>query len=128
MEGRQCFAGLREDLRTVLNRTPNPPQRHPPPPQPPPPHPQHDPHVQEIKHQRPAEDDRVQRPRSLLRQPDPRGDDGPGQDPEEVGSEGLVEVPAGAGGEEDGGELVLERVEDVTPVYVLFFCEGGGFC
>lgn len=31
----------------------------------------------------------------------------------------MVEVPAGSGGEEDGGELVLEREEDVAPVYVL---------
>ena len=34
----------------------------------------------------------------------------------------MVEVPAGTGGEEDGGELVLDRVEDVAPVYVLDGC------
>ena len=49
-------------------------------------------------------------------------DDGPREDPEEVGSEGLVEVPAGTGGEEDGCQLVLQCVEDVAPVYVLQRC------
>lgn len=43
----------------------------------------------------------------------------PGKNPEEVRAEGLVEVPAGGGCEEDGGELVGEGVEDVAPVYGL---------
>lgn len=38
----------------------------------------------------------------------------------------MVEVPAGGGGEEDGGELVLEREEDVAPVYVLVWSVSKG--
>jgi len=37
----------------------------------------------------------------------------------EVRAEGLVEVPARGGCEENGGELVGEGVEDVAPVYGL---------
>ena len=54
-------------------------------------------------------------------------DDAPGEHPEEIGAEGLVEVPAGTGGKEDGGELGLERVEDVAPVNVLGEVLVGGF-
>lgn len=40
----------------------------------------------------------------------------------------MVEVPARAGGEEDGRELVLQGVEDVAPVYVLGWgVSGRGF-
>jgi hypothetical protein len=46
--------------------------------------------------------------------------DGPGEHPEEIGAEGLVEVPAGDGGEEDGCELVVQGVEDVAPVNCLW--------
>jgi len=47
---------------------------------------------------------------------DARDGNGPGEHPEEVGAKRLVEVPAGGGGEEDGGELIGEGVEDVAPV------------
>lgn len=49
-----------------------------------------------------------------------RDRDSPGQNPEEIRAEGLVEVPAGGGCEEDGRELVGEGVEDVAPVYGLW--------
>lgn len=100
----------------------NPPQRHLPPGQPPRPNPQRDRHVEKINNQRPAKDDGVERPGSLFGQPRLGDDDRPGEDPEKVGPEGLVEVPAGAGGEEDGGQLVLDGVEDVAPVDIL--CAG----
>ncbi len=83
------------------------PQRHLPLRQPPRPHPERDAHVEEVKDERPAEDDGVEGPGSLGGQRRFGHDDGPGEDPEEVGSQGLVEVPARAGGEEDGRELVL---------------------
>lgn len=106
----------------------NPPQRNLPLCQPPRPNPERDAHVEEIENQRPAEDDGVERPGAFFRQLGSGDDDRPGEDPEEVGTEGLVEVPAGAGGEEDGGELVLHGVEDVAPVYVLSWgVSGGGF-
>lgn len=38
----------------------------------------------------------------------------------------MVEEPAGVGCEEDGGDLILEGVEDVTPVYVLVGCQYQG--
>lgn len=47
---------------------------------------------------------------------DPGYRDGPGQHPEQVRAERLVEVPAGGGGEEDGGEEGGQGVEDVAPV------------
>ena len=87
----------------VLKRAVDLAQRHLPPRQPPRPDPQRDAHVEEVEHQRPAEDDGVEGPGALLGQRGGGDDDGPGEDPEEVGAEGLVEVPAGAGGEEDGG-------------------------
>lgn len=86
-----------------LKRAMNPPQGHLPFRQSPRPKSQRDTHIEEIENQRPAKDDCVERPRSFFGQPDLGDDDGPGEDPEEVGSEGLVEIPAGTGGEEDGG-------------------------
>lgn len=49
-----------------------------------------------------------------------RNRNSPGKNPEEVRAEGLVEVPARGGCEENGGELVGEGVEDVAPVYGLY--------
>lgn len=79
--------------------------------------------IEEIKDEGAAKDDGVELPRDLLGHADFGDDDCPGQDPEEVGAEGLVEEPAGSGGKEDGGELVLHGVEYVAPVDVL---EEGG--
>ena len=59
-------------------------------------------------------------PRIVWRHADPRHSYGPGEHPEEVGAEGLVEVPAGDGGEKDGCELIVEGVEDVAPIYCLW--------
>ena len=87
----------------ILKRTPNPPQRNLPTSQPPRPNPKRDAHIEEIENERPAKNDGVERPGSFFRQLDFGDDDCPWEDPKEVRSEGLIEVPAGAGGEEDGG-------------------------
>lgn len=87
--------------------------------EPPRPNPERDAHIEEVENQRPAENDSIECPRSFFGQPDFGDDDCPRKNPEEVGSESLIEVPAGTGGEEDGRELVLQGVEDVAPVYVL---------
>ena len=75
--------------------------------QPPRPESERDAHIEEIENQRPAKYDCIERPRSFFRQLDLGDDDCPRENPEEVGSEGLIEVPARAGGEEDSSELVL---------------------
>lgn len=107
-------------------RSPSPPHNphtHPPPPQPPRPTPQHAHHDDRVEHQRAPEDNGIVAPRGRGAHVDPGDGDGPGQHPEQVRAEGLVEVPAGGGGEEDGGEEGRERVEDVAPVDGLW---GGG--
>jgi len=72
--------------------------------------------IEEIKDQGTTENERVVRPRVVRRHADARDDDRPGHHPREVGAEGLVEEPARDGGEQDGGELVVEGVKDVAPV------------
>jgi hypothetical protein len=94
------------------------------------PEPKHKTHVEEIKDQRAAEDDRIIVPRAIGRHANACHGDGPWEHPEEVGAEGLEEVPAGDSGEEDGCQLVIEGVENVAPVYclcgmlVLVYCSG----
>ena len=52
------------------------------------------------------------------------GDDyGPGKNPEKVGTESLIEVPARGGSEENSGKLVIEGIEDIGPVDGLY--DGG---
>ena len=87
--------------------------------QPPPPNAQHRNHNKEIKHQRPTEDNRMILPRIFNIDVNLRNRNSPGKNPVEVRAEGLVEVPARGGCEENGGELVGEGVEDVAPVYGL---------
>lgn len=72
--------------------------------------------VEEAKDQAASEHERVIRPGVAGIQVDGRDHDGPGQDPAEVGDEGLIQVPGRTGGEQDGGKLGGERVEDITPV------------
>nr|POF17468.1 hypothetical protein CFP56_12882 [Quercus suber] len=56
------------------------------------------------------------RPGIRGRDADPTHRDRPWQDPEDVTHKALVEVPAWTGGEQDGGELGGDGVENVAPV------------
>jgi hypothetical protein len=80
----------------------------------------HKTHIKEIEDQRAAKDDRIIVPCVIRRHSNACYGDGPGEHPQEVRAEGLEEVPAGDGGEEDGGQLVVEGIEDVAPVYCLW--------
>jgi hypothetical protein len=71
------------------------------------PEPNHKYDVEEIEDQRSTENDGMVAPCIVGRHADARHGYGPGEHPQEVGAEGLVEVPAGDSGEEDGSELVI---------------------
>ena len=87
-----------------------------------PPNPQHDhqPNIEEVKDQRPAEDDGIKRPSVRFRHLHFCHHDRPGQHPQEIRPQGLVEIPARNGSEEDGAELVVDGVEYIAPVDVLY--------